>query len=167
MRSKKTRVLEEPTTDSGMTLNGREPLTHLAAQGFEVIVRCVGQCRVVQVGPKGFDGIQLRGVGRQPVDAQPGSMALERGAGEAAAVGGKPIPEEDDGAPPMSPQRLQETDDVTTVDAAATEGQEPAQALAGDRGEHGANRREALPIERLAQARGLSLGRQVARTGGR
>jgi len=66
-------------------------------------------------------------------------------------VGGEAIPEEEDSPPPMTPQGGEEAHQVGTADASGMKGQEPAETSAGGCGEHEADSREALPVERLAQ----------------
>lgn len=159
MGSKKFGVFEEATAYLGVTLHMGEADAHAAAQTSQVVVGRVGQDGAVQVSPERFDGIEFGGVGGEPLDTQPPIVLLQSVLREAAAVGREAIPKEDDSTSPMPSERGEETHEVGTADASRVEGQEPAQSPGGRRGEHEADRRQALPIERLAQARGLPLGR--------
>jgi len=58
----------------------------------------------------------------------------------------------------MAAERVQKAHDAGTLDVSATEGQEPSQALTRARGEHRANPREPLPVERFTQAGRLAFG---------
>ena len=158
MGSKKSRILEKPSPYWGVVLDVSEPVADAAAQATEMVRGRVGERRGVQVGPERFDGIELGGIGGEPFDIQPATVPLECRAGEAAAVGGEAIPEEENRTPAMTPQGVEKAHQVGTVDTAAVEGQEPSETLGARGGEHGADSREALPIEGLAQAGGLSFG---------
>lgn len=156
--SKKARVLKEPSPHLGVALHVAESDAHTAAQVRETFRGRISERRGVEVRPERFDGIKLGGIGREPFHAQPATVLGERRAGEAAAVGGEAIPDEENPTPPMTPERVQEAHDVGTLDASATEGQEPSQALTRGRGKHRANPREPLPVERFAQAGRLAFG---------
>lgn len=158
MGSKKFRVPEKPSSHIGVAPDVGQAVANLAAHSLKVFLRRIGQHRLVQVGPEQFDGIQFGSIGREPLHTQPATVLFQPTLREAAAVGGEAIPEQEDSAPAMMPKRLQEAHDVGTADASRMKGQEPAETPGGGCGEHQADPREALPIERLAQAGRLTLG---------
>jgi hypothetical protein len=158
MGSKKFGVIEEASAQVGVALDVGEAAAHSAAQRLESVVGRVGQHRGIQIRPERFDGIEFGGIGGEPLDTQPATVLLQGVLGETAAVGREAIPEEDDSPPPMTPERVEETDEVGTADASRMKGQEPAEAPGGGRGEHEADSGQALPIEGLAQAGRPPLG---------
>lgn len=158
MGSKKFGVLEEATAHRIVALDVGEADAHPAAQDLQVVVGRVGQGGRVQVSPERFDRVEFGGIRREPLDAQPPTVLLQSALGEAAAVGREAVPKEKDSTSPMTPEGSEEADELGAADTAWVKGQEPAQTLGGGCGQHEADAREALPIERLAQAGCLTLG---------
>lgn len=158
MGSKKFGVLEEAAAHAGVALDMGETDTDPTAQKVQVVVGRIGQHGAVQVGPERFDRIQIGGIGREPLDPQPSAVPFQSALSEAAAVGGKAIPEEENSASPMTSEGGEEAHEVGTADASRVKGQEPAQTPGSGCGEHEADAGQALPVERLAQAGRLTLG---------
>jgi len=152
MRSKKVGVFEKASPQVGVALDVGETGTHPTAQKAQVVMGRVGQHGVVQISPEGFDRIQFGGVRRQPLDPQPTTVLLQSVLREAAAVGRKAIPEEENSASPMTPESMQETHEMGAADASRVKGQEPPETPCGGSAEHESDARQALPVERLAQA---------------
>ncbi len=158
MGSKKFGVLEETSAHVGVALDLGETTAHATAQELQVLVGRIGQHGAVQVSPERFDGIEFGGIRREPLDPQPPTVLPQGALGDAAPVGREAIPEEEDSTSPMTSEGGEEAHEVGTADASWMKGQEPAQTPGGGGGEHEADSREALPIERLAQARRPTLG---------
>jgi len=158
MGSKKFGVLEEAAAHRSLALDVGETDAYPAAQDPQVVVGRIGQCGAIEVSPEWFDQIEFGRIRREPLESQPPTVLLQSALGEAAAVGREAIPEEKDTTSSMTPEGSEEAHEVGVTDAAWVKGQEPAQTPGGWRGEHEADAREALPIERLAQAGRLTLG---------
>jgi len=158
MGSKKFGVLEEATAHLGVVPHASETAAHTAAQKLQVVVGRIGQYGVVQVSPERFDRIELGRIGGEPLDAQPPTVALQRVLSETATVGGEAIPEQENSPSPVTAEGSEEAHEVGTADASRMKGQEPTQTLRRGCGEHEADARQALPVERLAQAGCPTLG---------
>lgn len=158
MGSKKFGELEETSTHLGVALHVAETAAHSTAQKREVVVGRIGQHGAVQVSPERFDRIEFWRIRGEPFNTQPPTVLLQSALGEAAAVGREPIPEEEDSTSPMTSEGGEEAHEVGAADASRVKSQEPAETPCGGGGEHEPDARKALPIERLAQAGGLTLG---------
>lgn len=85
------------------------------AEVIDIIGDEVGQVGVFRVAPALFDGIQLRRVGRQPLEGEPGGMVLFE-VSRRFAVGGQTIPDYDDMTPITAMQEFEQPDQLLRVD---------------------------------------------------
>ncbi len=63
----------------------------------------VREATVFEIGPELLDGVQVRGVGREPLHVPPG-MSLEEPSNEVVLVGLTSVPEEEEGTPIVPPE---------------------------------------------------------------
>jgi len=140
MGLKKTCVPEEGSTQVWVVMDSVEAASDPGAQAVQIVGGRVGQGGGVQMGPELFDRIQFRGIGGQRFQMQPSPMACQGLSGNPAAMSGQPIPQQDHRATAMTPEALQEADDVRTADAAAMQRQQPARAPCLEEGRRDAAR---------------------------
>lgn len=116
---------------------------------FEIFQGGVSQCGVVHVVPKGFDGVEFRSVGWQPLDLKPCPMDFENVGDPLAAVCWESIPQQQDLLSSVAPQGIEETHDLGSADTASMESQKPSQATGSRCRQHQTDGRKRLPVERL------------------
>ncbi len=63
----------------------------------------VREATVFEIGPELLDGVQVRGVGREPLHVPPG-MSLEEPSNKVMLVGPTSVPEEEEGTPIVPPK---------------------------------------------------------------
>src|SRR5258708_31249657 len=88
---------------------------------FQVGAGQVAHLDMLEVLPGAFDGIQVRGIRRQPLDAKAtsrvaGEELLDRG----AAMDGRPVPDHQETRSDMADQVLEELDGVQPVERLLT-----------------------------------------------
>ena len=138
-----------------MTANmAKAPMDALAKTG-QIVGGGIGQDGIVQVIPEGLHGIEFRGIGGQPFDAEPRTMRPHGALDKAATMSWKPVPEQDNGFAAMTRQGLQETHNMRRSDATRMNGEEPTQALANRGRQHRPDSGQAFPVERFSNHRGM------------
>ena len=127
-------------------------------QGGEVGGREVRQVAVLGVPPDVFHRVEVRGVGRQPLDDDP-PVPGQPGLDPRRPVGAASVPDEREAVRQVAVQRLEEVQDLGAPDVVwVLRPVQPEPAPAGRHGE-GADRREAIPAIPLAEEGGLAAGR--------
>src|SRR5437016_12316176 len=89
-------MVQEGEGERGLTPDTPAARAHGGPQRPEVGRAEVSQFAALQVTPEQFDGIELRGIGRQPFDLQPGLQGREVARHAATLVSTEAIPEEHD-----------------------------------------------------------------------
>ena len=139
MGLRKAGMAEEGSTQVWVAMDSVEAVSHPGAQAVQIVGGGVGQGGGMQMGPELFDRIQFRGIGGQGFPMQPGPMAGQGLRGEATAMSGQPIPQQDHRAAAMAPEAVQEAHHVPTADAAAMQRQQPARTPAVGTGQQGSD----------------------------
>src|SRR5438445_3729012 len=155
MRLKKTRMSEEAATEGSATIDSTHAPANNAGESLHVFNGRVGQGGRVEVRPELFHRIQFRGVGREPLHSEPGSVAFEGLPYLAAAVGGQVVPHQDEGTSPMASQGREKAHHLGATHAAPMQRQQPAGTLTVGARQQGGDSRKALPVERFDHARRL------------
>ena len=96
--------------------------------------------------PGAFDGIELRGIGRQPDQREPARFLFYEVAGDNASVRIDAIPDHDDGSGQVLVKLLEKLDDVLGTNGSGDEAQEEAGAATVRGVGRPSNRREMLPM---------------------
>jgi hypothetical protein len=114
----------------------------------------VGQLDGLEAGPQALDRVQLRGVGGQALDHQPGPLGRQPGPHGGAAMGGQPIPQQGRLLTAEElPQLAQDPNEGVGVVVAGRDVEGQLSATTADaiteRGRH----RGLLPVERVRQHR--------------
>ena len=69
-------MAQEASCDRRIATHLTESLMHTLSKAAEIIGRGIGQDGVVQMIPKGLDGIELGRIGREPFGLEPAAMGL-------------------------------------------------------------------------------------------
>lgn len=133
-------MTEESAQEVLTALDGEGGATRPMCQGVQIGRGIIGQAMMFEVGPDIFDGIELRGVGREvdPMcrtrqEALPDRLALVRL---------ETVPDEDDGGTQLALQLLEKLKRAVTVDVGIwIEAEVEREAIAGGRDAHGSDRR--------------------------
>lgn len=96
--------------------------------------------------PGPFDGIEFRGVGRQPDEREPVRFFFDELAGGDASVRVDAIPDHDDGPRQVLVKLLEELDDVLGANGPGNQAEEEAGAATVRRVGRASDRREVLPV---------------------
>ena len=112
----------------------------------------VGQLHGFEAGPQPLDRVELRGVGGQALDHQPGPLRVQPGAHSPAAVGWQPVPQQGGLLPAEeAPQPFEDFDQAVGIVVACPDVESELGAAAANavaqRGRHGG----LLPVERVGQ----------------
>lgn len=166
MSSKKTRVGEEGATEPASAADGTDTSAYAAAQPVQILDGSVGQCGRIQMRPELLDGIQLRGIGRQRLDPEPVAVTGQGLLRDVATVSGQSVPEQDHRAASVPSERLEKAHNLGAAHAALVQSQKPAQPPTVGAGQHGADPRQLLPVERFHHARSLASRRPSGTDGG-
>ncbi len=140
-------MLEKPSSHVRSAAHATESVADLPAQELQIVGWRVGQGCSVQVSPEQLQRIQFGSVGRQPLDLQPGPMALQRVGGQSAPVGRQAIPQEDHPSCDMLVPRVEKPYNMPAADSAGVEREEPTRVPTGGRRQHRADAREMRPVE--------------------
>lgn len=138
---------EEGAAKRGPTIDTAHAAPNAAGQPLQISGGRVGQGGGVEVRPESFDRIPFGGIGGEALHSEPGSAVFEGLLDVAAAMGGQPVPDRDDGTLPMPWQSVEEAHDLGAAHAAPTQGQQPAGTLTGGSRQHNCHPRQALPLE--------------------
>jgi len=131
-------------------LHGLEPVAGELADFANSGKAQVGDFMFLEIGPDGLDRIELRRVRRQARHGDLPVLFLQPCLDQARAMGGYPIPDDEQGLLDLAPERTQEFDDLLGADGAGKEAEvELPERQAGDR-------RELLPGEAVLQDRRLA-----------
>ena len=128
MGLKKSCIFEESTAEVFGSADSLEAIVERSFQIREVVNRGIGQGGIIRIVPKGLQGIELGGIGRQPFNPQPRLVSSEDLGGESASMSRQSIPEQDHFAAAMPSQLLEELDDLKAADASGMEFEPPIPA---------------------------------------
>lgn len=138
--------------DAWASAHAAEGTRGVVAQFPSVSGEEVGDFMLLEMRPKIFHRIELRGVSRQPLKPEPATAGGEERLDRLAAVNRGPIPDYQKIAGDVTQEGLQELGGTHSVDAAFVD---PEEELAqGD----SRDQREFVPVERLLQHRGATAG---------
>src|ERR1022692_4958286 len=135
---------------------GRSPLhgaPAVASTGFQIGKipgAAIGQLVVFEMSPDVFGGVEFRGIGRELLDLDRALEGFEVLANERRAMRGQAVPDYEQGFADLTPQGVEELDDLRALDRL---GKEPeVEAPEGDPGDH----RELMPVKVILQDRRLA-----------
>ena len=138
-------VSEEAPADFGMALHPANRLGKGLTQPAEILDGRIGQGGLIEMSPQCFDRIERADIGRRPLHLGPPPVLAQGLAGRAASVRREAIPQEEDRAPPVMLQGLEEAHNLGAGHRSPMEGQRSPQALDFGIGQHRPDPRQALP----------------------
>lgn len=152
-------MLEKSASYVGMFPQSSEALVGFPAKLRQALQRRVGKFGLVQIPPEQFDGVEFRGIAREPLHRQPVSHLPQRGRCQPASMSRKSIPQENDLSASMPTPRLQKANHLGAFDGACVQSHKPPTRPPLGSGQEGSDGREAFPIERFHQAGCFPFGR--------
>jgi len=150
MGSKKARVFEEAAAHSRTSAHALNAGVDPTAKSAEVVDRRVGQGGVIEMIPERFHRIQFRSVSGQPLYRKPPPVLPQSALDPVAAMSRQPIPQQNHPLAAMTPQGVEETDHLRSLDPAGMHRQQPPQPLRIGRRQHQADPGEPSPVEGFA-----------------
>jgi len=146
MSDRQARVTQERERQGGPTAHAGQAGAEGATQGREVWGADVGHLLALDVAPQRFDGIEVRGVGRQRFHPQPVGLLSEVRPHSPALVRAQAVPDEDHAlASEVPAERAQKRDEGPVGVGAGAGLKEEARAAAIPAKRQGAGDRQALP----------------------
>ena len=147
MSEAEARVAQEGAGQRGLPADAGQAAAQWAAQAGEVGGTHVGQFTRLHIAPDLFEGIQLRGVGGQPLHGEPGALPAKIRGHVATLVAAQAVPDQHDPAAAKMPLERAHEGHQGPVGVCAGGGvEEEAAAPAVPAKRQGARHRQALPV---------------------
>src|SRR5712692_3482783 len=145
-------LLPERGDELRSALHGPEPV---ASEGTDLANRVeakIGQLALLHIAPDVFDGIEFRGIRRQPFENNVSVERFDEVLDDATAVRRQAVPDDQQLAANLLSKRVQEVDELGTADRAGM--QPEIKVPETDTGDD----RQLFPVEAVLQDRSLALG---------
>jgi hypothetical protein len=151
-------VFEESAAEVSSVSYSASCLACLVTQSTEVLADEVRQVCLGKMAPEVLNRVEFGCVGWEVFDLEPRTLLLQEALDFAAAMCGKPIPQQDGIAASKMPfQNSQVVDDLRLFDRAGMESQAKSYTLSCRCGDQAGDGRNSLPVKRCHQDRSAAL----------